>query len=703
MAFLPFGGDRILASLLREGERVAVAAAESLGAGLGTVRQQAEVLVAQGAQAYYREAHTQMPADVTEAPDSGLIAEARTVRTGTGPGKIPERAGWVNDIPDGGLNEYQAGMGASTQTDRRSLLRELWEAYLSCPWSWACVTAISRTITAGGLVMDWDNDDGEGDEETPDKPAEVLAFENLIDFCNPRNDIRQLLRNVVADLQVFGDAFIEVVWWGNTPVALYNLDAPTTTPLADAHGTVSGYVQVTDSGERASFKPREVIHISLDSARPGVFGVSPTQAALLPITAWLFAAAAGKEMFKKGLPPNVHADLAAATSAAEMRKWDNQYRAGNLGVKNIGAPITTKGGGKVNELQSGKIQDVINGKNQSRDEIVSSYGVPPAKVGIIESGNLGGGTGSDQNRTYELDTCEPIAQLILEKLQFHLVVQAFGISGWHVKFGEVDYRSEADVESIRDQRLKNGSWTLNKYRAVIGEPPVDGGDDAVLVDRQNLVLWSDIAAMSKAQVASKGAPAVAAGETPPGGEPLQPGQPAPPAAEPPAESLRVVQMAAYRKRLREAMAHSPLTEGKRTEPETTAEQVYDQLRKNFSPDSIAWVLKDGVVEWEGPQIVPEDHIDMSDRAEWNASHEPALVQKFRSKLRRRKAKGKHLKPAILIRRPGSDKDVIADGHHRVLATLAEDAQVWAYVGRVKKAKGPWDQLALSEKPEDKAA
>jgi HK97 family phage portal protein len=694
VGFLPFGGDELLAAVLREGERLATAAAESLGGGLGAVRQQAETLIAQGAQAYYREIHqdtdgADVPADVTEA---------KTVRPGTGPGKVPERAGWVNDIPEGGLNEYQAGMGASTQTDRRSLLRELWEAYLSCPWSWACVTAISRTITAGGLVMDWDNDEGEGDQEAPDKPAEVLAFERLTDFCNPRHDIRQLLRNTVADLEVFGDAFIEVVWWGNLPVALFNLDAPTTTPLADAHGDVSGYVQVTDNGQRASFKPREVIHISLDSARPGVFGVSPTQAALLPITTWLFAAAAGKEMFKKGLPPNIHADLAASTSQPEMRKWDNQYRAGNLGVKNIGAPITTKGGGKVAELQSGKIADVISGKNQSRDEIVSSYGVPPAKVGIIESGNLGGGTGSDQNRTYELDTCEPIAQLILEKLQFHLVVQAFGITGWHVKFGEVDYRSEADVETIRDQRLRNGSWTLNKYRATIGEPPVEGGDDAVLVDRQNLVLWKDMARMSEAQVASKGAPAVAAGEAPPGGEPLQAGQ-QPAGQEPPVESLRVVQLAAYRKRLREAMKHSPLTEATHPAVKSTGDAVYAQLARNFPPSALSWVRD---AEWEGPVRVPEDHIDMADRDQWNASHD-GTVPKYQAKLRRKQANGGHLKPVILIRRPGSDRDLIADGHHRVLASLAEGEMPWAYIGRVKTDKGPWDQLALSQEPEGKAA
>ena len=76
----------------------------------------------------------------------------------------------------------------------------------------------------------------------------MLALEALLDFCHPQQNIWQLLRNFIADLNVFGDAFIEVVWWGSRVVALYSLDCPTTRPITDEHGAVSGFVQVTDSG-----------------------------------------------------------------------------------------------------------------------------------------------------------------------------------------------------------------------------------------------------------------------------------------------------------------------------------------------------------------------------------------------------------------------------------------------------------------------
>ena len=150
--------------------------------------------------------------------------------------------------------------------------------------------------------------------------------------------------------------------------------------------------------------------------------------------------------------------------------------------------------------------------DQKRDEILAVYGVPPAQGGVIEAGHLGAGTGEAQAKTFKINTCQPIAELLLEKLNFALTRRAFKITGWHLKFPDVDYRDSKLIEDIRDERLRNGAWTLNRYRNEIGEPPVVGGDNATLVDRQNLVLWKDIAAMSEATVLSKRAPGVAAGD-----------------------------------------------------------------------------------------------------------------------------------------------------------------------------------------------
>lgn len=152
------------------------------------------------------------------------------------------------------------------------------------------------------------------------------------------------------------------------------------------------------------------------------------QAALGSVVSWLFAAGTGKEEMKKGLPPNIHADFPSAAQEKDIRTWRDQYSTRNIGARNIGAPIVTKGGVKLTELQTGKIADVVKGQDHCRDEILSIFGVPPAKAGVIESGNLGGGTGDAQDKTYRIDTCGPISEQVAEALTYALAVQAFGIT-----------------------------------------------------------------------------------------------------------------------------------------------------------------------------------------------------------------------------------------------------------------------------------
>lgn len=413
------------------------------------------------------------------------------------------RAGFEYGIGPSGLTEWNQNLGASTQDDRRTLMSQLYEVFLTCPWVWACANAIARTITAGGLQVDWDQDD-DGDEEKPDKPVEVVQLERLLKFCNPREDIRQLMRSVICDLLVFGDAFIEVVWLLGIPVGLYSLDSPSTSPLADQHGNITGYVQVTDYGQRATFEPHQVIHISLDSPRSGVFGVSPTQAAMMPVLVWLYTAATLKETFRKGNPPPLHADLPASDSPAEVNKWVAQYMTRNVGPRNIGRPVVTRGGGTINELQANRIQEYLQTLDQKRDEIIATFGVPPAEVGIIESGNLGGGTGESQRKTYKSNTCSPIAELVLEKINYHITQQGFRITdGWKLKFGEVDLREDKVVEDIRAKRVETGQYTLNRARAEIGEPPIEGGDTPIILTKDGVVAVRDLVALSTAIIAAK--------------------------------------------------------------------------------------------------------------------------------------------------------------------------------------------------------
>lgn len=428
-----------------------------------------------------------------------LLSQPEAIAEGR-PRTSEKRTGYAVGVPLGGTTEINPGGNVSSSTlDRGTFMQQLSQAYLSCTWASSCVDVIARTCTAGGIEIVYETN-AYGDATIPDAPPEVGKVQNLLKYVNPHDDIRQLMRSVITDLLVFGDAFIEVVWVMGEPAALYPLDPTTMAVIADEHGVVKGYYQKTQTNREARFKPKEVIHIKFDSPGDTLYGVSPTQKNILPITSWLFTAALVKETMKRGDPMRAHVDWPIALPESEMKRLQQQYATRNLGAKNIGNLFETKGGAVVNEMGTNQINNWLNTLQQRRDEILSGYGVPPSKVGVIEAGNLGGGTGTQQDKTFRVNTCGPIQELVLEKMSFALLYQAYGITDWVMKFGAVDWRDDEVIENIRDMRIRNGTWTLNRGRADIGEPAVDGGDDPILVDRQNMVLWSDLKELSTANL-----------------------------------------------------------------------------------------------------------------------------------------------------------------------------------------------------------
>ncbi len=437
-------------------------------------------------------------AEATKTPPTQALAPEYTAAQ-------IRRRGFEFGVP---LTSEMPSAQMAATAERQQMLQHLHDAYNTCTWMSAAIGVIARTVTAGGLDVVPDDDIPE--DEIPPEPPEVVRLRRLMKFTNPTEDFIQLLRNVITDLMLFGDSYLEVVRLLGEPVALYLLDSTTMTVISDAHGEVTGYRQDVDGLRQAYFHTEDVIHISLDAPRGGLYGVSPAQLALLPTTAWIFTMATIQETFRRGDPPRMHVDLAHYEDN-DIQRWREQYQVYNLGPKAVGNPVITSGGGAVQVLDPRKVSDYLDAERVLRDQIIASFGVPPAKVGIIETGNIGGGSGEAQNKSFQVNTIIPISNLLLEKLNYHLVQQGYGITGWHLEFAEVDFRDSVTVENVRDTRLKNGAYSVNDYRAELGKPPIDGGDINIIETRQGIVAWDDMEAMSKASVANKAAPLTAAG------------------------------------------------------------------------------------------------------------------------------------------------------------------------------------------------
>jgi hypothetical protein len=123
-------------------------------------------------------------------------------------------------------------------------------------------------------------------------------------------------------------------------------------------------------------------------------------------------------------------------------------------------------------------------------------------------------------------------------------------------------------------------------------------------------------------------------------------------------------------------------------PKTIADAVYDQLTEDYPKSAIEWVHK---IKWIGPKTIPVSKVDFSEDRTWAASHEPEKVRAWEQRIRSAENKGEHVKPSLVIQRPGKTA-MIPDGHHRAIAYKNLNEPIYAWIGKPGKAKGPWDIL-----------
>ena len=140
--------------------------------------------------------------------------------------------------------------------------------------------------------------------------------------------------------------------------------------------------------------------------------------------------------------------------------------------KRNGGTLALKGGTFTTPGNIAKDMDWDKLLKNCRDMIITAFGVPPAMVGIIETGNLGSGSGDSQKRTYK-DTLSGRASIIEGAFN-----KALGHNGFEevFQFNELDTEDKKNRAEIENIRLMNGSLSINEVRSTYGEEPVAWGN-----------------------------------------------------------------------------------------------------------------------------------------------------------------------------------------------------------------------------------
>jgi HK97 family phage portal protein len=335
--------------------------------------------------------------------------------------------------------------------------------YEQTSWVRAVVGVICKAVTARGYTL------------TPAKPgADPKSAEALQDFfanCNPNDTLLEILDDITRDVYVFGNAFVEVVYGADgKPREIWNLDATTMSVRADEHGAILGYVQsprYSRSQEgKVGFETREVIHFKLGTKGATLYGLSPLASLILPIAVDKFAQVYNRAFFVNGA--KIRGAFIMKDATPEQVERNRAYL--NVRAKNpelAHADLVLEGDIEFKQVGvNQKDMEFLQLREFTRNEILAVYGVPPSKVSIIETGNIGAGTGDHQTQTFYEETILPFQMRVAEKLNKHIVRQGFGITDWSFQFSKraIDEKDQAEIFGIY---LQNGVFTPEEVRRLV--------------------------------------------------------------------------------------------------------------------------------------------------------------------------------------------------------------------------------------------
>ncbi|MHB2025138.1 MAG: phage portal protein [Elusimicrobiota bacterium] len=341
------------------------------------------------------------------------------------------------------------------------------QMYEQTSWVRAVVEVICKAVVSRGYVLaplTHDADQGE---------AEKLRefFEN----CNPNMTISEILYDQTRDVFVYGNAFLEVVYGlDGKPNEIWPLDATTMRVKADVHGTRLGYVQIPRFATAGTenqigivpFDVNEVIHFKLATRGSTLYGLSPLASLILPVTVDKYAQIYNRAFFVNGA--KIRGAFIMKDATPEQVERNREYLAARAKNPDL-AHSDLVMEGEIEFKQIGvnqKDMEFLELREFTRNEILAVYGVPPSKVSIIDTGNIGSGTGEHQSQTFYEETILPFQIRLAEKITKQVIREGFGIRDWAFQFNKraIDEKDQAEIFNLY---IQNGVFTPEEVRRMV--------------------------------------------------------------------------------------------------------------------------------------------------------------------------------------------------------------------------------------------
>lgn len=359
--------------------------------------------------------------------------------------------------------------GFGMKANYESLARE---GYMTNSVVFACIREIAEASAGVPWQLFQTQSDGTQIELT-DHP-----LLKLIDRPNPFQGRFELIENLTAYLYLSGNVFLEAVGPlsrnqnSKPPTELYILRPDRMTILPDPTHFIRGY-EYKVAGQSVKFSRDQVMHLKLFHPLDDWYGLSPVQAAALPVdkinasdrwNAALLqnsAVPSGALVSKKRLTDEQYGRL-----KSEMRE---QYQ----GVTNARSPLLLEEDIDWKEIgKSPKDMDWIEGLKFSALQIAQIYNLPPELIGLTPATYQ---NRKEARKALYTEVVLPALSRLRDSLNTWLTPR-FG-DGLMLNYNRNGIEALSEDQTALWQRVNDSRFlTLNEQRALVGYEALTDGD-----------------------------------------------------------------------------------------------------------------------------------------------------------------------------------------------------------------------------------
>lgn len=233
---------------------------------------------------------------------------------------------------------------------------------------------------------------------------------------NPREGGVSFLDGVYGQLLVSGNAYLEAVEIDGTPRELFALRPDRMRVVAGADGWPVAY-EYTVGGQRIRYEQvgaiPPILHLTLFNPLDDHYGLSPMEAAAVPLDIHNAAGAWNKALLDNAARPSGALVFAPTTGAAlsdtQFTRLKAELEASYQGSANAGRPLLLDGGLDWRPLSlSPKEMDFVEAKAAAAREIALAFGVPPLLLGL--PGDNTHANYAEANRAFYRQTVIPLVR-----------------------------------------------------------------------------------------------------------------------------------------------------------------------------------------------------------------------------------------------------------------------------------------------------